>query len=359
MSLHDFVRRTASYWMRGDGPEDEIVISTRVRLARNLAGFPFPMLATDRHLEQVTERVSAALDSEAIRALGRFELLPMRNMPDLDRHVLMEKHLISPDLVDHPRRGAVVLRDDETVSIMVGEEDHLRIQCLFPGLQLKPAWDLASRVDDALETTLDWAYDEKRGYLTACPTNVGTGMRASVMMHLPALVMTDQIRRILDAVSHVGLAVRGIYGEGTEAVGNLFQVSNQITLGQSEEEIIHNLQGVARQLIEHEGRARQMLMSQRRDELEDRVWRSYGVLRHARRIDSKETMQRLSDVRLGIDLGVITGVSKGILKELMVLTRPAMLQMYFGRELSPEERDVRRAALIRERLRQEGPAVGE
>ncbi|MBX6394403.1 MAG: protein arginine kinase [Alicyclobacillaceae bacterium] len=351
MSLDDFVHRTASYWMRGDGPEDEIVISTRVRLARNLADLPFPMLATDRHMEQVLEQVGAAIREPAVQSLGHFEMLPLKQVSDLDRHVLMEKHLISPDLVENARRSAVVLRDDETVSIMVGEEDHLRIQCLFPGLQLKPAWDLANRVDDALEAKLDWAYDEKRGYLTACPTNVGTGMRASVMMHLPALVMTDQIRRVLNAISQVGLAVRGIYGEGTEAVGNLFQVSNQITLGQSEEEIIHNLYGVTLQLIEHERRARQLLMNQGREELEDRVCRSFGILQHARRIDSKETMQRLSDVRLGIDMGIITGVSKSILKELMVLTRPALLQMYFGRELSPDERDVRRAALIRERLR--------
>ncbi|MDI3258082.1 MAG: protein arginine kinase [Kyrpidia sp.] len=350
MSLDDFVHRTASYWMRGDGPEDEIVISTRVRLARNMADLPFPMLATDRQMEELLHRVNDAIQHPTMKDLGRFEMVPMRQVSELDRQVLMEKHLISPDLVDNPRRSAVILRDDETVSIMVGEEDHLRIQCLFPGLQLKPAWDLASRVDDALEATLDWAYDEKRGYLTACPTNAGTGMRSSVMMHLPALVLTDQIRRVLGAISQVGLAVRGIYGEGTEAVGNLFQVSNQITLGQSEEEIIHNLYGVTRQLIEHERRARQLLMDQNQAELEDRIGRSYGVLRYARRLDSKETMQRLSDVRLGIDLGIITGVSKGILKELMVLTRPALLQMYEGRELSPEERDVRRAALVRERL---------
>ncbi|MCL6575377.1 protein arginine kinase [Kyrpidia sp.] len=351
MSLEDFVHRTSSYWMRADGPEDEMVMSTRVRLARNLADLPFPMLATEGQMDEVLERVNRALRHPSVQDLGHFEMLPMNRVHELDREVLMEKHLISPDLVEHPRRSAVVLRDDEIISIMVGEEDHLRIQCLFPGLQLKPAWDMASRVDDALEATLDWAYDEKRGYLTACPTNVGTGMRASVMMHLPALVMTDQIRRVLHAISQVGLAVRGIYGEGTEAVGNLFQVSNQITLGQSEEEIVHNLYGVTRQLIEHERRARQLLLEQNRPELEDRIGRSYGILRYAKRLDSKETMQRLSDVRLGIDLGIITGVPKGILKELMVLTRPALLQTYEGRELSPQERDVHRAALIRERLR--------
>src|SRR5690606_2870971 len=222
--------------------------------------------------------------------------------------VLVEKHLISPALANESRCGALILDRTESVSIMVNEEDHLRIQCLYSGFQVKEAWDKASRIDDLFEEAVDYAFDETRGYLTSCPTNVGTGIRASVMMHLPALVMTKQINRILQAVTQVGLAVRGLYGEGSEALGNLFQISNQITLGQSEEEIIDNLHNVARQILEHEKAARQRLLAESRIRLEDRICRSYGTLRHAVVMDSKEAAQRLSDVRLGIDLGLIREV---------------------------------------------------
>jgi protein arginine kinase len=207
-------------------------------------------------------------------------------------------------------------------------------------------------LDDIFESQLDYAYDEKRGYLTSCPTNVGTGIRASVMIHLPALVLTQQINRILSAITQVGLAVRGLYGEGSEATGNLFQISNQITLGQSEEEIIDNLYSVVRQIIEHERAARVRLMEESRHRLSDRVNRSYGILSHAIIMDSKEAAQRLSDVRLGIDLGIIKQLSARVLNELMVMTQPGFLQQYAGQKLSPEERDIRRAQLIRERFNQ-------
>lgn len=226
----------------------------------------------------------------------------------------------------------------------------MRIQCLFPGFQVQKAWTLASRIDDIFEGKLDYAFDEKRGYLTSCPTNVGTGLRASVMVHLPALVMTQQINRILSAVTQVGLAVRGIYGEGSEALGNLFQVSNQITLGHSEDEIIDNLNNVVQQIIQHERAARQKLMAESRMRIVDRLMRSYGILSHATIIDSKEAAQRLSDVRLGIDLGIIQGVPIHVLNELNVMTQPGFLQQSFGEKLNPEERDIRRAELIRKRL---------
>lgn len=351
MSVSDFLKNATSKWMRDDGPESDIVISTRIRVARNLAKYPFPVLATDSQAEAVIEEVQKAMSQPAFRSLGNFELLRCRNLSALERNVLVEKHLISPSLAEEVRHGAVILRDDEAVSIMINEEDHLRLQCIVPGLDISHAWQLANQLDDALEQTLDYAFDEKFGYLTACPTNVGTGIRASVMMHLPGLVITNQIHRILQAISQVGLVVRGIYGEGSEAIGNLFQISNQLTLGQSESEILGNLQVVAKQIIDHERQARKQLMRDNREQLEDRVCRSFGILSYARRMDSKEGMQRLSDVRLGIDLGIIKGVSSRILKELMVMTRPSFLQKYAGQDLAPGERDWRRASLIRERLR--------
>jgi protein arginine kinase len=266
---------------------------------------------------------------------------------------LVEKHLISPMLAEESRHGAVLLNKDESVSIMINEEDHIRIQVLFPGLQMKQAWELANEIDDWLESHLNFAFDEKCGYLTSCPTNVGTGIRASVMLHLPALAMTQQLNRLLPAITQVGLAVRGIYGEGSEALGQLYQVSNQVTLGLDENEILENLQGVVRQMIEHEHTARGRLQEVSLIQLEDRVHRSYGTLAHCRIIDSKEAMSLLSDVRLGIDLGFIRGVSASVMNELMVMIQPGFLQQYAGERLNAEQRDIRRARLIRERLAME------
>lgn len=350
MSLQKFIKNALSEWMRGEGPESDIVISSRIRIARNVSHQPFPLLATSSQAEEIIERVRAASEQPEFQQLGKFELIKMEDLVPLEKRVLMEKHLISPNLVEESRKGAVLLSDNEAVSIMVNEEDHIRIQCLFPGFQLREAWGLGSRIDDIFEKKLDYAFDEKRGYLTSCPTNVGTGIRASVMMHLPALVITQQISRILSAITQVGLVVRGIYGEGSEALGNLFQVSNQITLGQSDEEIIANLESVAKQIVEQERRARTQLMEHSKIALEDRVCRSYGILKNARVIESKEAAQRLSDVRLGIDLGIIKNVSANILNELMVMTQPGFLQQYSGQKLTPDQRDERRARLIRERL---------
>ncbi len=351
MSLSDFLQRAMSRWMKDGGPDDDIILTSRIRIARNLQDMPFPILQTDVHADEVIHAVQNALNSPEVRRLGDFEFARCSDMSTLDRYVLVEKHLMSKDLAEQVRHGALALRKDEVMSIMVNEEDHLRIQVIMPGFRLNEAWQLANAMDDALEGQLPYAFDDRLGYLTACPTNVGTGIRASVMMHLPGLVISGNISRMLSAVSQVGLTVRGLYGEGSDAAGNIFQVSNQVTLGETEEEIIGNLSSVVNQLIDNERAARRLLLQQNRDALEDRICRSFGILAYARRMDSKETLQRLSDVRLGIDLGIIKGVSSGILKELMVMTQPAFLQKYFGQELSPEERDIRRAALVRERLR--------
>ena len=319
MSLRKFIDDALSEWMKGKGPDSDVVISSRIRLARNLNSNPFPMLATNQQSKEVSDQILDSIRQPEFNHIGALESIHLDELNELEKRVLVEKHLISPNLANEARNGAVILSENESVSIMINEEDHLRIQCLYPGFQIKEAWDLANQIDDYFEAKLDYAFDEQRGFLTSCPTNVGTGLRASVMMHLPALVLTQQINRILSAISQVGLAVRGLYGEGSEAIGNIFQISNQITLGQSEEEIIDNLYGVAKQIVEHERVAREKLLDESKMKITDRVQRSFGILSHAAIMHSKEAAQRLSDVRLGIDLGIIKDVSTNVMNELMVL----------------------------------------
>ncbi|TYA09836.1 protein arginine kinase [Paenibacillus faecis] len=345
-----FTQQPLSEWMSRGGKESEIVISTRVRIARNLIHHPFPMLATNQQSEEVLRLLQGALSDERLLGYGKLHPVLLADLDELDKKILVEKHLISPNLAGESRKGAAFISEDESLSIMVNEEDHLRIQCLYPGLQVQEAWEKATAIDDIFEDHVDYAFDANRGFLTSCPTNVGTGLRASVMMHLPALVLTQQINRILSAVSQVGLTVRGIYGEGSEAMGNLFQISNQITLGQSEAEIIENLYGVVLQIIEHEKNARNKLLTESRLRMTDRVMRSYGILSYASIMDSKEAAQRLSDVRLGVDLGLIDNVPPQVLNELNVMTQPGFLQKMFGENLSPGERDMYRAKLIREKV---------
>ncbi|WP_044641852.1 protein arginine kinase [Risungbinella massiliensis] len=351
MSLHRFLQNAISEWMRVKGPESDIIFSSRIRLARNLTDLPFPMLSNSSQAEQVVEMVEAAWKEDPPEVLKDAELVRMKDLSDLEKRVLVEKHLISPHLAEDSEYGAVLLNQDESVSIMLNEEDHIRIQCLFPGLQLKLAGKLASELDDWLERHLNIAFEENYGYVTSCPTNFGTGIRASVMIHLPALAMTQQLNRILPAITQVGLAVRGIYGEGSEALGQLYQVSNQVTLGPSEEEILEKLEGVVAQMINQEENARERLRQLSSVQLEDRFFRAFGILQHARVMDSKEAMRRLSDVRLGIDMGFIKDLPSSVMNELMVVIQPGFLQLYAGEKLGAEERDMRRAELIRERMR--------
>lgn len=350
MSNQAFMNQPISDWMRGTGPDSDIVISSRIRVARNLHGIPFPLLATTQQSADSMERLMEVGQSSELSKLGPFETVKMAELNEMERQVLVEKHLISPNLANESRNGGLILSKDESISIMVNEEDHLRIQCLYPGLQIHKAWEAASHIDDIFESKIDYAFDEKRGYLTSCPTNVGTGIRASVMVHLPALVLTSQINRILQAVHQVGLAVRGLYGEGSEAIGNLFQISNQITLGQSEEEIMENLYGVVKQIIEHERAAREQLQQGSVTKLTDRICRSYGILKHAAIMDSKEAAQRLSDIRLGSDLQLLKEVSPVMLNELMVMTQPGFLQHIYNKPMNADDRDIYRARLIRETL---------
>ncbi|MFC7394815.1 protein arginine kinase [Scopulibacillus cellulosilyticus] len=350
MSLKKFINQAVSPWMQQEGPDDDIVLSSRIRLARNLSDFTFPVIANEQQSKQALDHIKEKLEGKSYNTMGSFDLVTMAELQPIEKQVLVEKHLISPNLAEDANHGAVLINENESVSIMINEEDHLRVQCLFPGFQLNEALTLANGIDDWIEEKFDYAFDEHRGYLTCCPTNVGTGLRASVMMHLPALMITQRMNRIAPAINQFGLVVRGIYGEGSQALGNIFQISNQMTLGKTEEDIVEDLRGVTMQLIQHEKAARKDLLEMSKLQLEDRVYRSYGTLAYSRIIHSKEAAKCLSDVRLGIDLGLIKGVSHHILNELMILTQPGFLQHYFQETLSPNQRDVRRATLIRERL---------
>jgi len=339
-------------WVGDEGPMQDVVITSRVRLARNLRSFPFPQLQDEQTATKMLQKISGFITLGSGRGdAGNLQLLPLAKISPLDRQVLVEKHLISPDLAKSKNPGAaVIVRDDEAISIMVNEEDHLRLQCLLPGFQLEECWRLAGKLDDLLEDKLEYAFDRRHGYLTACPTNVGTGLRASVMMHLPGLVMTQQIGSMLAAISQVGLVVRGLYGEGTSASGNLFQISNQITLGPTEDEIIANLSAVIKQIIEQERACRKALQEGGRVALEDRVCRAYGTLTNARLLTSKEAISLLSDVRLGANLQILPDLQTKTLNELLLLIQPAMVERRAGEKMQDSTRDAKRAEIVRKKL---------
>lgn len=353
MSLQPFINEAISPWMKEEGPDNDIVLSTRIRLARNFEQFTFPIIANEDELTPIVDLIKEHYHHQSFADYQDLEYISMEELKPIQKRVLVEKHLISPNLADKSKNSGVLISKNEQVSVMVNEEDHIRMQLYFPGLQLEKALESAFAFDDWLEEKIDYAYDEHRGYLTSCPTNVGTGMRASVMMHLPALTLTQKLNKMIPAISQLGLVVRGIYGEGSEAIGNIFQISNQVTLGRSEADIIDNLLSVVKKLIEQEQFARQLLVEQSELRLENRIFRSYGTLKYSRIIESKEAATCLSDLRLGIDVGYINHLSKSILNELMVLTQPGFLQHYAKETLSANQRDIRRASIIRERLKLE------
>lgn len=337
-------------WLKGSGPNSNIALSSRIRLARNLKGYPFPSVAKKTDLEGVLKEVRELLPKDPY--FKPFSLLTLGDLNEIEREALVEKHLISPDHSKNGDRryGALLVEKEGILSMMINEEDHLRIQCFLSGLQLSEAWRIIDQFDSILEKYLDYAFDEEFGYLTSCPTNVGTGLRASVMLHLPALTMTKKIGKVVEELSKLGLTVRGLYGEGTEALGNLFQVSNQITLGPSEEEIIDKIEKIALRVIEEEELTRKQILKMKGLELEDSIWRAYGILKHARSISSKEAMELLSKVRMGVDMGILPPIDKVKLNELIIKIRPAHLQLSLSKELKPEERDKFRAELIRASL---------
>jgi len=338
----------SSPWLSGDGPRADTVLSTRIRLARSLQGVPFTHRARDEQLQGVLMSVAGA--AQRTRSFGKGLLLKMGDLDAVERQVLVERHLVSHELSDGVRPRGLLVGADERLSLMINEEDHLRLQSMAPGFQLAEAWSQADAADDELDPSLDFAFSEEIGFLTSCPTNAGTGLRASVLIHLPALVLLNEIQPVLKGVLQVGLNVRGIYGEHSESIGNLFQVSNQTTLGRSEQESIESLERVTRQILDTEEQARDRLMRDARVQIEDKVWRAYGTLRHCRTITTREVVNLCSAVRLGLTLGLADLCPLRVVNELLILTQPAHLQRRFGADLSRAERNVRRAEMVRERL---------
>lgn len=344
----DELFEATSPWLLGEGPHAEMVLSTRIRLARNLRDVPFTHRAREEQLQGVLASVQSAAQQSP--SLHDGLLLRMSECTPIDRQVLVERHLVSHELGDGARPRGILIAADQRLSLMINEEDHLRLQALTPGFQLAEAWALADRADDELDVSLDFAFSEEIGYLTSCPTNAGTGLRASVLIHLPALVLLEDIQQVLKSVTQVGLNVRGLYGEHSEVMGNLFQISNQTTLGRSEHDSIESLERVTRQIIETEERARERMLRDARIQIEDKVWRAYGTLRYCRSIHAREVINLCSAVRLGVAMGLPGLCPLRTLNELLVLTQPAHLQRSQGGDLSPADRNIVRARLVRERL---------
>jgi len=343
------VMSTAGEWLRGEGPHHQIVISSRVRFARNLRDRAFPGWAKKAERTAILDLIRPRVEELAEMQDSFSELL--QDLSALEKQVLVERHLISREHAAKGVGSAVVMNRRQTLSIMINEEDHLRMQSIRSGLQLKQAFKLVDKVDSALESKLEFAYDQRLGYLTACPTNVGTGMRASAMLHLPGLVLSELINQVIQAVSKIGLAVRGLYGEGTEAMGNLFQISNQTTLGEKEDEIVSRLTKVIETIIGKEHDARQVLIQKKSNTLWDQIGRAYGVLTYAHAMSSKEALNLLSIIKLGVDLGTFPEDRRLPIDELFIDTQPAHLQKTSQQKLNAEERDHLRAQIIRERLK--------
>jgi len=346
MTLAELLKRHGG-WLES-GPEEGPVISSRVRLARNLRDTTFPGWASKEVRNRIWNEVVLAFDG--VPDSGSFLRWRMDELSVLDRELLFERHLISRELAERQAGSGVFVDKDECRAVMVNEEDHIRLQSLQPGLNLQKAWEAADELDNALEQSLSYAFSSKLGYLTACPSNVGTGLRASVMLHLPGLVLTEEIKPVINAVSKIGLAVRGLWGEGSDASGHMFQISNQITLGRLESEIIAGLEQIVLEVIEHEKNARLRLMDKQEIRVHDHVGRAYGILANAALMTTGEALDLLSALRLGTDLGLLPNMVRREIDQLFIQIHPAHLQNEAGSVLSPEERDIKRAQLIRKFL---------
>lgn len=336
-------------WYLQNGKESDVVVSSRIRLARNLSNFPFITKQTKDTRENLENTIK-----EIVPNLGyNLKFVKLQDMDEITKMSLLEKHLVSPNFVmNKENTGAMLINDDENISVMINEEDHLRIQVMTSGLDLENLMNLSIELDEKIGKLLPYAYNEKYGFLTSCPTNVGTGLRASVMVHLPGLARTGNINKILEVINSFGMNIRGIYGEGSKAAADMYQVSNKQTLGISEAEIVKNLQLITEKIIEQERLARKILA---RDsiELEDKVYRAYGVLTNAKKISSEEARDLLSEVKLGTDLGIIQELTDLKVKKLELYTKPANLQKYLGKQIDSYERDIKRAEVIKQIVEEE------
>lgn len=345
--FEDMAKKPA-VWLSGEGSNAQVVLSSRVRLARNIANSPFPSRADTDKRESILSFVTSAVEKS--QSLNRGTFVDCSKLDDLDKSFLVERHLASIELTRCRDSSALLIGEKENTSVMINEEDHLRVQALAAGLEIRKASRMADEIDGELSKSLEFAFDPAFGYLTACPTNTGTGMRASVLIHLPGLALTREIEKVISQISKLGLVVRGFYGEGSDVWGNLFQVSNQTTLGRSEEDIVESLERVTQQIIEYEENARKRLFSEAEDQIEDKIWRAYGILRYARTLTSEEVLNMLSAIRLGIGTGIVESLSLSQVNEILALTQPAHLQKYFKKRMEPGERDRVRAELVRSKL---------
>jgi protein arginine kinase len=345
----DDLLRQDSEWLKGTGPNADIVMSSRTRLARNIEKIPFSNWANKPQQQDILAQVRDAAGK--INFLKGSAFFMLKDLSEIDRLLLVERHLMSPEHAKDVEYKGLIVDPKEIVSIMINEEDHLRIQVLQTGLNLRECWRIIDEIDTEFSKVIPYAYSPKWGYLTACPTNSGTGLRGSIMFHLPALVFSGQISKILQAIAKLGLNIRGLYGEGTEATGNIFQVSNQASMGMTEEDLIDNIDRIINQTVSREDATRKSLLMKSKEALVDRVSRAYGTLKSAHIISSVETVTLLSAIRLGVDLGLVKNLDRKTLNELFILTQPAHLQKLEGKVLTSNERDVKRADLIRERLK--------
>lgn len=336
-------------WLRAQGNNNNIVMSSRIRLARNIDNTPFPDRLSEEKGKEIVKNVEDAFYTSSHTEDAYKSKYLWMNEADVNKSYY-EKHLISAKLLNNYTKSAFIVDKEEVVSIMINEEDHLRLQCITAGFNLEETYDMAEKLDNLLEEKLTYAFDEKIGYLAACPTNLGTGLRASVMLHLPALVINNEMNRILNAVAQVGMTIRGLFGEGSTAEGNLYQISNQVTLGLTEEEIINNLKAVVNQIIVKEQWSREQLLKNYKHELEDKIYRGLGVLKSAVLLNSKECLNLISNVRMGVEMGIIKEVKIETLNSLLVETQPATLQLISNSKLSEKDRDYSRAQLVRSKL---------
>jgi len=347
VQIKDMIGRPAA-WLDGIGDENEIVLSSRVRLARNFEGRRFTHNAPKEELASILEETCDV--AAETRSLGEGNYFPMGNVPALDRQFLAERHLVSRDFLFNSANRGLVVSGSEELCLMINEEDHLRIQAFSAGHNLGRAFEAANTLDNQLSSEIGFAYTDRMGYLTACPTNLGTGLRASLLMHLPGLVHSKEIHKLLESLRQLHHSIRGLYGEGTEVMGNFFQLSNSATLGTPENEIISNLREMVIKVVGFERQAREMLMRKARSLLEDKVWRAYGLLRYSRSVSTKEALSLISAVRLGVGTEILGNVPMKTLNELLVYIQPAHLQMLEGRSMDALERDVARADYIRRTL---------
>lgn len=347
--MFDEMATSPAVWLSGNGDEALVVLSTRVRLARNVAGCKFPPAADTETRKRIVGYVDSTMERSELLAAGQYH--KASDIAELDRDFLVERHLISPAFLDGELSKALYIGPEERVSIMVNEEDHLRIQALSSGLDPMGSYELATKHDAEIGRFLEYDYDPDFGYLTACPTNAGTGMRASVLIHLPGLVLTKEIDRVVSHITRSGLIVRGFYGEGSDVLGNLFQLSNQNTLGISEEEVLNHITRITREIIDKEAQARQRLIDEAADMIEDKIWRAYGILKNARVLTSEEVMNLLSALRLGHAMKIIDFIDVALINDILLLSQPAHLQKFYGSEMDPNRRDFVRAQMVREKLR--------